>query len=100
MPRPNEFSEATKRMALSRQKYRCGLCGTKIIQLGTVGRSLHSYGEGAQAHHIKPVRMGGLATVANCIIICQSCHYSVHEGGNYRHGTVVGTQADYPYYNS
>jgi 5-methylcytosine-specific restriction endonuclease McrA len=98
MLRANEFTEATKRLALARQHFKCGSCGTPIHGLGNVARSKHKFGEGAQAHHIKPVKMGGLATVANCIIICQSCHYSVHEGGNYRHGTVAGTPADYPHY--
>jgi hypothetical protein len=44
------------------------------------------------------VQFGGSAELDNCVIICQACHYAVHEGGNYRFGTVVGTAADYPHF--
>ena len=32
-------------------------------------------------------------------MLCWSCHYSVHEGGNYRHGTVIGEPDDFPHFN-
>jgi hypothetical protein len=38
-----------------------------------------------------------LAIVDNCAILCHSCHYSAHEGGNFRFGQIVGTAKDYPY---
>src|SRR2546422_2669898 len=31
--------------------------------------------------HIQHVKVGGSDSVDNCVIICQSCHYSAHEGG-------------------
>lgn len=57
----------------------------------------HEYGEGAQAHHRKHIKLGGLPTLDNCVILCQSCHYSAHEG-NYRLGKVVGRKIDFPYF--
>ncbi len=98
MTRPNEFSRSTQQLALARQKYRCASCGTHISLLGETGREDHQHGEGAQAHHLRHVKFGGSDTVNNCVILCQSCHYSAHEGGNYRFGTVVGRERDYPYF--
>ena len=98
MSRPNEFSRATQQVALARQRYRCASCGTHISRLGDAGRMEHRYGEGAQAHHIQHVKLEGTDSVDNCVIICQSCHYSAHEGGNYRFGTVVGRESDYPHF--
>jgi 5-methylcytosine-specific restriction endonuclease McrA len=89
---------ATKRAALARQKNRCATCGTEIQTLATSGRETHQYGETAQAHHIKHAKFGGVVSVDNCVIICSSCHYCIHEGGNYRHGTVVGEVSDFPHY--
>jgi 5-methylcytosine-specific restriction endonuclease McrA len=96
--RPNEFSERTKQLALTRQKFRCASCGASITALGLGGRSAHRFGEGAHAHHVRHVKLGGTASVDNCVILCQSCHYSVHEGGNYRFGTLIGRPSDYPHY--
>ena len=98
MSRLNEFSRVTQQVALARQRYRCASCGTHISRLGDAGRAQHRYGEGAQAHHIEHVKLGGTDAVDNCVIICQSCHYSAHEGGDYRFGTVVGRESDYPHF--
>lgn len=97
--RIGEFSLATKRLALVRQKNRCASCGAQILGLGNTGRNAHRYGEGAQAHHIRHVKFGGIGTIDNCVVVCQACHYSLHEGGNYRHGTVVGRKEDFPHFN-
>jgi 5-methylcytosine-specific restriction endonuclease McrA len=67
--------------------------------IGDAGRAEHRFAEGAQAHHIKHVKFGGTDHLDNCVVICWSCHYSVHEGGNYRFGTVTGTPDDFPHYN-
>jgi 5-methylcytosine-specific restriction endonuclease McrA len=96
--RANEFPRATQQHALARQKYRCASCGTPIASLGNSGRMTHAYGEGAQAHHIRHVKFGGTNVLGNCVILCWSCHYSVHEGGNYRFGTVIGRKSDFPHY--
>ena len=98
MIRPNEFLPSTQQLALGRQKNKCASCGTRITALGNAGHTGHKFGEGAQAHHIRHVKHGGLGTVENCVILCQSCHYSAHEGGNFRFGQVVGQAKDYPYF--
>ncbi len=97
MIRANEFLPSTQQFALVRQKNKCACCGTRITALGNRGRADHRFGEGAQAHHIRHVKFGGLAIVDNCAILCHSCHYSAHEGGNFRFGQIVGTAKDYPY---
>lgn len=99
MERVNEFSASTKRQALERQKSRCASCGTTITALGRVGRSKHRFGEGVQAHHVLSIKSGGASAVENCVILCESCHYSAHEGGRYRSGTVEGIPEDYPHFN-
>jgi len=53
--------------------------------------------EGARAHHVQHIKLGGKGTVDNCVILCQACHYCAQEGGNYRFGTVVGMESDYPH---
>jgi len=97
--RPNEFPRSTQQRALVRQKHRCASCGEGIADLGEAGREQHRFGESAQAHHMRHVKHGGTNAVENCVILCWSCHYSVHEGGNYRHGSVDGSESDYPHYN-
>jgi 5-methylcytosine-specific restriction endonuclease McrA len=99
MQRANEFSKGTMKAALARQKFRCACCGEPVTALGNAGRSQHRFGEGVQAHHMTHVKHGGSDGVENCVIICQSCHYSVHEGGNYTHGTVDGTAEDYEFFS-
>jgi 5-methylcytosine-specific restriction endonuclease McrA len=98
MSRPNEFTRLTQQRALERQRFRCASCGEQISALGEAGRADHQFGEGAQAHHVQHVSRGGSDSLANCVIVCQSCHYSAHEGGNYRFGTVVGRESDFAYF--
>jgi len=97
--RDNEFSETTKIAALERQKFRCASCGTGISALGDAGQATHDFGEGAHAHHMRHVKQGGTSGVENCVILCWSCHYSAHEGGNYRHGQIDSSAADYEFFN-
>lgn len=68
------------------------------LQVGNAGRTEHRFGEGAHAHHVQHIKFGGSDTVENCVVICQSCHYSAHEGGNYHSGTVVGREGDFPHF--
>jgi predicted restriction endonuclease len=99
MARSNEFSKATKQAALERQKHRCAMCGESITALGYAGQAGHKFGEVAQAHHMRHVKQGGSCGVENCVILCWSCHYSAHEGGNYRHGHVDSSAEDYEFFN-
>lgn len=99
MSRPEDFTAETQRHAWARQDRLCGSCGTPIHRLGAEGRSLHEFGEVAHAHHMRPVRLGGKGSSSNCVILCQTCHYTAHEGGNYRYGTVVGSAEDFPHFD-
>jgi 5-methylcytosine-specific restriction endonuclease McrA len=85
-----EFTEGTIQLAKVRQKNCCGSCG----------RDLLTSGEGMQAHHIIHVKFGGSNLVDNCVVLCKACHYSVHEGGNYRYGTVIGRETDFPFFRA
>ncbi|MFZ2031628.1 MAG: HNH endonuclease signature motif containing protein [Vitreimonas sp.] len=98
MSRPNEFSRPTQVAALLRQQHRCACCGTPITALGAAGRDQHKFGEGARAHHMRHVKEGGSDVVENCVILCESCHYSAHEGGNYRFGKEQSAAEDYPHF--
>ncbi len=97
--RTNEFDIGTMKQALGRQKYRCGSCGEIIKALGEAGRADHKFREIVHAHHMKPIKAGGLAVLDNCVILCQSCHYSAHEGGNYRFGKLEAKKSDFPHFN-
>ena len=98
MVRPYNFSNATQLAALERQKNQCGSCGTEIHALGEPGRGKHAFGERAEAHHMLHVKAGGTDTLDNCVVLCQSCHYSAHEGGTYRYGTVQAERSDFPFF--
>jgi len=97
--RANEFSETTKQAALKRQKFRCAMCGERIAALGGAGQAEHRFGEGAHAHHLCHVKCGGKRDLDNCVILCWSCHYSAHEGGDYRHSTIESDATDYEFFN-
>ena len=96
---PNKFSPATKAQALERQRNQCAACGEPISALGEDGAEGHEYGESAQAHHMLHIKRGGTADVSNCVVLDQSCHYSVHEGGNYRFGTEMSTASAYSFFD-
>jgi 5-methylcytosine-specific restriction endonuclease McrA len=96
----NEFSVDTMQRALARQKYFCASCGEKIISLGKAASSYHKFGEIAQAHHMKHCQLGGSSDLSNCVILCYSCHYSVHNGGDYRNRAryLITVTSDYKYF--
>ena len=93
----DKFNLATQLAALARQKHFCASCGAKISNLGGAGQGAHRFGEFAHAHHMRHVKFGGTNLLNNCVILCQSCHYSAHEGGNYRFGKIEGRKEDFPY---
>lgn len=102
MPRPPEieFTTIVQSQALARQQKRCASCGETISQLGETGRMQNRFAEIGHAHHLRHASAGGTGDLFNCVILCQSCHYTVHEGGNYRFGTVRRSfPSDYPYFN-
>ena len=99
MSRPNEFTRVTKELALLRQENHCAACGEFILAIGEFGREAHYFGESAEAHHVRPISQGGTDAIRNCVIICKSCHYTAHEGGNFRFSDLRLTQSDYEYFN-
>ncbi len=95
-----EFPESVKLQALIRQNYTCGSCGEKIESLRQIGQISHKYGEGARAHHMRHCQMGGTNDVSNCVIICEACHYSAHNGGDYRNKSsfLISSAPDYEFF--
>ena len=95
-----EFTDSTKMQALLRQKHKCASCGEKISSLKEIGKKSHKYGEGAHGHHMKHDQQGGTNHLSNCVILCESCHYTVHEGGHYRNksSNLIGKESDFPHY--
>jgi HNH endonuclease len=96
-----EFTTETMKAALRRQDNRCGSCGVYIYEFGKDGARGHAFGEWAEAHHIRHAHAGGDPSVQNCVVVCKSCHYSAHGGGNYRDNSegMQGRQKDFPCYN-
>lgn len=96
-----EFTTKTKQQALLRQKNRCASCGEPISSINQIGKVSHKYGEGAHAHHMKHCQHGGTNALSNCVILCEACHYSVHDGGNYRNSAkyLIGTRSDFAHFN-
>jgi hypothetical protein len=77
------FPKPVQKKALERQRGRCASCRTTIAGLGCSGAQQHVFGEGAEAHHVIPHKLGGPLTPENCVIICRACHLSAHQGGRF-----------------
>jgi len=99
MKRP-EFTKQTQQDALVRQQLKCASCSERISSLGQMGKQSHKYGEGAHAHHMKHAQQGGTNKLSNCVIICESCHYSIHGGGDYRNKdkSFTGKESDFQFF--
>jgi hypothetical protein len=78
-----EFGQATKLAALERQECLCAMCASLIVPCANKQLISVAWGETAHAHHRRPMQQKGKGTVDNCVIVCRSCHYSAHFGGNY-----------------
>jgi hypothetical protein len=57
--RVDDFPQSVKKLALKRANKRCERCWTK---------------KDLEFHHITPVRLGGKATLENCLVFCHNCH--------------------------
>jgi 5-methylcytosine-specific restriction endonuclease McrA len=77
------FPAAMQKAALVRQNFRCASCGEHVAGIGNQGADVHVFGEGAEGHHVIPHKLGGPISIANCVILCRSCHMSAHQGGRY-----------------
>jgi 5-methylcytosine-specific restriction endonuclease McrA len=93
-----EFSAQIKLHALARQDFLCASCASLIAPFTARKLMSAAWGESAHAHHRKPVKSGGGGNVENCVILCESCHYSAHEGGNYKSGKVWGRIRNFPFF--
>ena len=82
------FSRSVQNQALARQKSRCASCGTHITAIGEAGRASHELGERTEGHHVIPHKMGGPITRENCVVLCQSCHLSAHQGGRWSDASI------------
>ena len=80
------FTKHTKRLAWERQGWLCADCGVSFIE------DLNFYG-----HHIKRKADGGKNTYENCVILCEDCHYAVHNYGKYRQPIQLDI-SEYKYY--
>lgn len=104
------FTTGMQQSALARQDFRCASCGTPVWGLGHSAREFHEFGEQAEAHHLIPHKKRGPNIVANCVIVCRSCHINAHQGGLWRDVSIyddlkmpmsekIATVAkEYPYY--
>jgi hypothetical protein len=85
MARPFEFSTATQQQARQRQNGVCACCGEKLDDVVE------------HAHHVVPNQSGSatdarhlwLKSAENCVVLCDTCHYRVHQDGRYRTGAVA-----------
>ena len=92
MARPFDFPDAVKEQAFLRQWDLCAHCGEPMPYLED------------HAHHVIPNQAGDPGDAAddllrgldNCVVLCSTCHYAVHDSGRYRDGPVAPPDY-YPY---
>ncbi len=85
MARPFDFEDGVKKQARLRQFGLCAVCGDSMNDLYE------------HAHHVVPNQSGNVAISAdswlkgedNCVILCEDCHFIVHDGGRYQKGAVA-----------
>ena len=78
------FTDKTRKAAFARQQMVCACCGDYLGNLYD------------NAHHVVPNQVGRandaghawLREVDNCVILCDSCHFRVHQDGKYENGAV------------
>lgn len=85
MARPFDFKDSVKDKARIRQQALCAQCGEDLNNLEE------------HAHHVIPNQSGDpgntghdwLRSAENCVIVCDMCHWRVHENGKYQQGAVA-----------
>ena len=80
------FSRQIKKLAWERQGWLCADCGASFME------GLNFFG-----HHIRRYADGGKDTLDNCVMICEDCHYAVHNYGRYRQSIQLDID-QYTYY--
>ena len=84
MARHFEFTDKVRNDAFFRQNARCAVCRYSLKDQEEFG------------HHVIPDQSGDpedkqdafLRSVDNCVMLCHTCHYVVHDSGHYRVGSV------------
>jgi 5-methylcytosine-specific restriction endonuclease McrA len=71
--------------AYFRQSKKCGFCGDYLEDI------IYN------AHHLLRRADGGLNTLDNCVLLCEDCHYHVHNHGRYRQALEL-KPSDFNYY--
>jgi len=74
MPRPGDFTRATKRAAILRQNGLCAFCGVTLKTPWTEG-DYQGF-----AHHLRPLRHGGNSSLENCVYLCWGDHLLMGHG--------------------
>lgn len=85
MARPFDFDGSIMKQARLRQFGLCAVCGDCMNDVYE------------HAHHVVPNQAGDSANPShswlksqiNCVILCEDCHYAVHDSGRYRTGAVA-----------
>ena len=85
MTRQFAFTKHVRSTAFARQNARCAHCGESLEDLED------------HAHHVIPNQSGDpgraqdalLKSTDNCVVLCATCHYAVHQSGRYRTGAVA-----------
>lgn len=95
----DEFTWHVKLQALCRQDFLCASCASLIVPFSDRKLRSVAWGESAHAHHRRPMGDHGRGTVGNCVVICESCHYSAHFGGDYKNRKDWGRVGDFPYFH-
>lgn len=85
MGRPFDFSWKVQQTARLRQEGICACCGDDLSDLVE------------HAHHVIPNQSGvsakpehlWLKSTDNCVVLCDQCHWRVHQDGRYQKGAVA-----------
>jgi len=95
MARTYDFSDTVKNEAFTRQWNRCAHCGESLIDMED------------NAHHVVADQAGSISnphddflrTADNCVYLCLTSHYAVHDSGHYQSGATAPPEY-YPYSHS
>ena len=74
MSRVGDFTKATKCAAIARQGGVCAWCGVQLQTPWSNGEYI------GYAHHLRPLRHGGDASVENCVYLCWGDHMLMGHG--------------------
>jgi predicted restriction endonuclease len=102
MTRTGDFSRKVKWAAITRQGGICAFCGVTLSTPWTEGEYK------GYAHHLKPLKHGGDATLDNCVYLCWGHHlllghgmapYGIDNQGGGSHSWVQMAREDFAYWD-